>query len=203
MQEGPGKLANNSGEGSMHVTKSITILREPEEVYEFWHDFENLPRFMYHLQQVEVRDDGTSHWVANAPGVGTVEWDAEIAKDTPNELIGWRSIGETDSVKNVGSVRFTPAPGGRGTEVRVELFYDPPGGKLGATIAKLFGEEPGQQVADDLRRLKQVLEVGEVVRSAASPDGVGQGVMRQGPSQPGGKRKTKPNTAGYKRKATR
>jgi uncharacterized membrane protein len=168
----------------MQVTKTITILRQPHEVYEFWRDFENLPRFMYHLEHVETIGSGRSHWIAKAPGGGTVEWDAELIEDRPNEFIAWRSVGADDDVRNSGAVRFTPAPGERGTEVRVDLQYDPPGGSLGARVAKLFGEEPGQQMADDLRRFKQVMELGEVIRSAGSPEGVGQGVMRQRPSQP-------------------
>lgn len=167
----------------MHVTRTITILRSPSEVYGFWRDFGNLPRFMHHLERVEMLGTKRSHWVARAPGGSKVEWDAEVTEDRPNELLAWRSVGDAD-VRNAGSVRFTPAPGDRGTEVRVELSYDPPGGKLGKSIARLFGEEPAQQLYDDLRRLEQVLEIGEVVRSAGSLAGVGQGVMRQRPSQP-------------------
>lgn len=171
----------------MQVTRTITINRQPAEVYELWRDFENLPRFMHHLELVEVTGANRSHWTAKAPAGRTVEWDAEITEDRPNELIAWRSVGSDDDVKNSGSVYFTRAPGDRGTEVRVELNYDAPGGKAGATIAKLFGEEPGQQLNDDLRRFKQVLELGEVVRTDGSPTGVGQGVTRQRAAQPSGK----------------
>ena len=151
----------------IEVRRDITVGQEPAEVYRFWRNFENLPRFMEHLQAVRVIDDRRSHWRARAPAGTTVEWDAEIIEDRPNELIVWRSLDGAD-VPNTGSVRFTPAPGGRGTEVRVELRYDPPGGALGALVAKLFGKEPGQQVGGDLRRLKQVMETGEVVHSDAS-----------------------------------
>jgi uncharacterized membrane protein len=151
---------------AMHVKKAITVNRSPEELYRFWRDFQNLPRFMDHLDSVEVTD-GRSHWRAKAPAGRTVEWDAEIVEDRPNELIAWRSVDGAD-VPNSGVVRFKPAPGDRGTEVHVELTYEPPGGALGATIAKLFGEEPEQQVASDLRHFKQVMEAGEVVYSDAT-----------------------------------
>jgi uncharacterized membrane protein len=150
----------------IHVVKSITINRTPEVVYHFWRDLKNLPRFMAHLESVEVTN-GTSTWRAKAPAGMTVEWQAEIIQDRPNDVIAWRSL-EGASVPNRGAVRFVRAPGGRGTQVHVELKYDPPGGMLAATIAKLFGEEPGQQIAGDLRRLKQVLETGSVVHSDAS-----------------------------------
>ncbi len=151
----------------IHVRRSITIGRPREEVYSFWHQFENLPRFMKHLESVTVTGNGRSHWVAKAPAGSNVEWDAETTADQPNELIAWHSLANAD-VSNSGMVRFTNAPGDRGTEVHVDLRYDPPGGALGALFAKLFGEEPGGQIADDLRRLKQVLELGEVTLSDAT-----------------------------------
>ena len=169
----------------MRVKKAITINRPVPEVYAFWRDFENLPRFMHHLEMVETTSASRSHWIAKAPGGSSVEWDAEVTDDQPNKLIAWRSIGSDDDVRNSGIVRFLPAPGGRGTELHVEINYDPPGGKAGALVAKLFGEEPGQQTGDDIRRLKQVLETGEVLRSHGSPEGIGtRSVMRQHPAQP-------------------
>ena len=149
------------------MARSVTIRQPVEMVYAFWRNFENLPRFMNHLESVRVTGDRQSHWVAKAPAGQTVEWDAETVEDRRDELIAWRSL-PGSSVPNSGQVRFEPAAGGRGTEVHVELRYDPPGGKLGALVAKLFGEEPAQQVAGDLRRLKQVLETGEVLHSDAS-----------------------------------
>jgi len=151
----------------VHVVRTITINRSPELVYQYWRNVENLPRFMAHLESVRSSEDGTSVWRAKAPAGTTIEWRAEITLDLPNEAIGWRSI-EGSTVPNRGVVRFKSALGGRGTEVRVELKYDPPGGAIGAVIAKLFGEEPSQQIAGDLRRLKQVLETGDVVHSDAS-----------------------------------
>jgi uncharacterized membrane protein len=155
---------------SVHVEKSITVNSPVAPVYEFWREFENLPRFMSHLKSVIVTGPDRSHWVAKAPAGKSVEWDAEIIDERRNELISWRSLEGAD-VANSGTVRFNPAPGGRGTEVHVSLHYDPPAGHLGVTIAKLFGEEPEIQVADDLRAFKQVVETGEVVRSEGSVTG--------------------------------
>lgn len=181
LSRSPRKLAQD---GAMRAKTAITVNRSTEEAYGYWHDLENLPQFMSHLESVEVNGDGRSHWVAAAPAGRKVEWDAEITEDRPNELIAWRSVAGA-SVDNSGSVRFRPAPGGRGTEIAVEVEYHPPGGAVGAAVAKLFGEQPDQQVRDDLRRLKQVLETGEVVRSEGTPDGIQtQRQVKQRPAQP-------------------
>ena len=158
-----------SGRG-IKVEKSVTINKSPEELYRFWRNFENLPRFMNHLESVHVTGNNRSHWVAKAPAGRTVEWDAEIYNEKENELIAWRSLEGAD-VDSAGSVHFQAAPSGRGTEVRVVLKYDPPGGIVGATIAKLFGEEPSQQIEDDLRRFKQVMETGEIPTTTGQPSG--------------------------------
>ena len=142
------------------VEKSVTVRRPREELYRYWRSFENLPSIMDHLESVEVLGDTRSHWVAKAPAGTRAEWDAEIINDIPNELIGWRSIPDS-GVANAGSVHFTDAPGNRGTEVRVRLRYDPKFGKVGAGLARLFGENPEQQLAGDLRRFKQTMEAGE------------------------------------------
>ena len=154
----------------MEGRTAITINASPDAVYAAWRDFEQLPRFMYHLESVTTTDERRSHWVAKAPVGTTVEWDAEITDDVPGERIAWRSL-EGASVENSGSIRFAPAPGGQGTEVYVEVNYSPPGGKLGSAVAKLFGEEPNQQITDDLRRFKQIVETGEIARSDGSPLG--------------------------------
>ncbi len=166
-------------EGKVSVTKLITVNRPVEDVYAFWRNFENLPRFMAHLESVEQLGGNRSRWCAKAIAGKTVEWEAEIVDERPNESISWRSLPGAD-VPNRGSVRFTPAPGGRGTEIRVDLEYDPPAGKLGAAVAKLFGREPGQQTMGDLRRFKQVMETGEVVHSDAS---IHRGMHPARPSQ--------------------
>jgi len=144
----------------VRVEESITIDRSPEELFNFWHDFENFAQFMEHLESVKT-DGNRSHWIAKAPLGMTVEWDAEIINERQNELIAWRSL-EGSEVDTAGSVHFKGAPGGRGTLVTVNLKYNPPGGKVGAAVAKLFGEEPSQQIQDDLRRLKQIMETGDV-----------------------------------------
>jgi uncharacterized membrane protein len=156
--------ASAAGGNGIKVERIVVIDRSPQDVWSFWRDFENLPRFMEHLESVDVLDDRSSHWTAKAPAGTRVEWDAEIHNEIPGELIAWRSLPGAD-VDNAGSVHFEPTYGGRGTQVRVVLSYEPPAGPVGAAVATLFGEEPAQQVADDLRRLKQVLESGEVPTS--------------------------------------
>jgi len=153
------------GEG-IRVERSITVNRPQEEVYRFWRQLENLPRFMDHLESVTVLDEERSHWVAKAPAGTKVEWDASIQDEIENELIDWQSLPGSD-VDNAGSVHFTPA--GEGTEVRVVLSYDPPAGKVGAAVAKLLGEEPEQQVEEDLRRFKQVMEAVETPARSRKP----------------------------------
>jgi uncharacterized membrane protein len=152
------------GEG-IKVEESVTINRPVLEVYRFWRNFENLPRFMDHLEAVTVIDDVRSHWVAKGPAGTKVEWDAIIHNEVDDELIAWRSLPGSE-VNNAGSVHFTPTPDGTGTDVRVVLSYEPPAGKVGAVVAKLLGEEPSKQVADDLRRFKQVMDSGDVMAGA-------------------------------------
>jgi uncharacterized membrane protein len=146
------------GEG-VRVDERIVLNRPRHEVYRFWRHLENLPRFMDHLEAVTALDEERSHWVAKGPAGTRVEWDAVIHREIPNELIAWRSL-EGSEVDNAGSVRFSPTENDD-TEVRVVLRYDPPAGKAGAAVAWLFGEEPSLQVAEDLRRLKQVVEATE------------------------------------------
>jgi len=146
---------------SIHVDVAYTIDRPAEQLYAFWRNFENLPKFMRHLQSVHCTGGRTSHWVACGPAGFTVEWDAEIINEEPNALISWRSLANAD-VDNAGSVRFVPARSGRGTEVRVVLDYIPPAGRLGFAVAKLFGEEPRQQITEDLWRFKELMEAGEI-----------------------------------------
>jgi len=156
--------------GPMELTATTTIRKTAPEVYAFWRDLENLPTFMAHLEQVRATGEKTSHWTAGAPFGTNVEWDAETTDEQPGKKIAWRSTGKAD-VPNAGTVSFVPAPDGVSTEVHVALTYDIPGGAVGKAVAKYFGEEPHQQLDDDLRRLKQVLETGEVVRSDGAPWG--------------------------------
>ena len=170
-----------NGKRGIHAKASCVVNRAPEEVYQFWRKFENLPRFMRHLESVEDYGDGRSHWKVKGPAGMEVEWDAIIVADVPNEVITWRTQENAD-VDHAGAVRFERATGGRGTIVKVNLEYNPIGGVIGSTIAKLFGEEPEQQLDDDLRRFKQVLEVGEVVVSDATL--LGTGYTEQRPGRP-------------------
>ena len=166
----------------LHFSRSVTINRPRLDVYQLWRQLDRLPEFMLHLESVNVVSDSRSHWVAKAPAGQRVEWDAEITDDQPGDLIAWRSL-EGSDVPNGGSVRFIDAPADRGTELHVDLYYEPAGGKAGSTFAKLFGEEPSQQLRDDLRRFKQVMETGEVVRSDGSLEGAGEGASKERPAQ--------------------
>jgi len=149
------------------VEQAVTITRLRDDLYRFWRNFENLPRFMDNLESVRVLDDGVSHWVAKGPAGARVEWDAEVHNEIENELIAWRSLPGSE-VDYAGSVHFTPAPN-NGTDVRVILRYSPRAGKFGSTVARLAGDDPQRQVADDLRRFKQVMEAGEFQNSSSIP----------------------------------
>jgi uncharacterized membrane protein len=172
--------------GATHVEASVTVNRSREDAYEYWHDFTKLPEFMLHLESVRMHSDGRMHWRAEDPiRHKTIEWDATIVEDRPNELIRWRAADGADG-PSMGTVQFVPAPGGRGTEVRMQVDYDKaPAGKVGIAVAKLAGEAPDQQASDDLRRFKQMMEIGEIVRSEASPEGTHtHRLLRQRPAQP-------------------
>lgn len=163
----------------IRIDQSITISKPPAEVYRFWRNLENLAKFMSNLESVKEIDNRQSHWVAKGPGGASVEWTAEIINEKENELIGWRSLAGSQ-IANAGSVHFKPFRGGQGTVVRIELQYEPPGGTLGATVAKLLGKDPDTQIATDLRRMKQLLETGEIPTTAGQSSGkrtlLGQGM---------------------------
>jgi uncharacterized membrane protein len=148
-----------SGSGGVIVEDALTIYRPPTEVYSYWRNLENLPNFMEHLEEVSVIDRLRSRWVAKGPLGVRVEWDAEIINDIPSTLLSWKSVGQSDVV-SAGSVRFRPE-GDRATRVQVKLQYDPPAGKVGATVAWLLGDDPQHQIAEDLRRFKDLIESGE------------------------------------------
>ncbi len=159
----------------MKIRRSVTIARSPEDLYHFWRNFGNLPRFMRHLESVRIIDPLHSHWSAKAPAGRSLEWDAEIIADRTGELIGWRSLGTVD---HAGSVRFERAPGDRGSVVRIQLQYNPPGGHLAALLARAFGENPDQQVREDLHRFKALMEAGEVVTVEGQPSGRAEDIRR-------------------------
>jgi uncharacterized membrane protein len=157
-----------AGDRGVHVRESIRLEQPVAEVYRFWRRLVNLPRFMSHLDRVTETSDGQSHWVAKGPAGLGVEWDARIVNEVENKVIGWQSLPGSD-VDSAGSVNFDPIRGGRATQLSVHLQYSPPAGKAGAWIASLFGEEPSQTVREDLRRLKQLLEAGEVPCATPAP----------------------------------
>ncbi len=150
------------------VLKSVTVGKPREEVYAFWRDFKNLERFMENIERIDVLDDRTSHWVVKAPAGRRVEWDAQITADDPGRRIAWTSTGQAD-IENAGFVEFKDAPGGRGTEIHAHIAYKPPAGPLGEIVAKVLQKEPGLQAHRDLRRLKMLLETGEIADTDA-PD---------------------------------
>ena len=167
-ERGQGEHISVPYELGVRVDRAITVNKPREDVYRFWRNLDNLPKFMDHLDCVKTVDERRSHWVAKAPAGRKMEWDAEIINEIENELIGWRSLPGAD-VDNAGSVRFADAGGDRGTEVRVSLQYNPPAGVVGALFAKLFGEEPGQQIENDLRQFKRMIETGELPTSKGQP----------------------------------
>jgi uncharacterized membrane protein len=162
---------------TVSVEKFVTINRTPDECYRFWRSFENFPRFMKHLESVQVLDSKRSHWKAKAPAGTSIEWDAEIVGDNAGNFLAWRSI-EGAEIDNAGIVRFERAPGNRGTIVRLQMRYHPPGGKAGALAAKLFGEEPSIQIEGDLRRFKQLMETGEITTTEGQASGPRSTLMR-------------------------
>ncbi|MFD0684551.1 SRPBCC family protein [Actinomadura fibrosa] len=173
--------------GPLQMRASITVNRPREEVYLFWRELENLPSFMVHLDTVRSLDRRRSHWRAKGPMVD-LEWEAEIIDERAGDLIAWRSV-PGKGVSTAGLVGFTDGPGGRGTVVDVSLEFGMRGRRLAAAVARMFGEHPEQQVRDDLRRFKQVMETGEVVRSEGSPEGHrALRQLHQHPAQPIGGR---------------
>lgn len=159
-----------SGPRGIHVRESVRLEKPIAEVYGFWRRLENLPRFMANLERVTDLGGGRSHWVAKGPAGLTVEWDAEIISDIDNKLISWRSLPEAD-VATAGSVSFEPVRQGQSTQIAVHLQYEPPAGRVGSMVAWLAGQEPSQTIREDLRRLKQVLEAGEIARTPSGETG--------------------------------
>jgi uncharacterized membrane protein len=157
--------------------KTLTIHKSAAELYRFWHNFENLPQFTKHLQEIKVYDHNRSHWIADSPLGKSIEWDVEITEDLENQFIAWTSITGAD-VPNTGSVRFQPLSHDRGTEVKIVVEYQPPAGALGEVltkfaegIAQLFGESSQQQIGDDLRRFKMLMETGEIATTEGQSKG--------------------------------
>lgn len=166
-------LVQENGHPGIHVERAVTVNRPREQLFRIWRNFENLPRFMKHLKSVRVDPDSggkRSHWVALAPLDRTIEWDSELVEERENELLAWRSL-PGSLVTSTGRVAFKDAPGGRGTILHVSMQYSPIGGSMAAAFAKLFGREPGQEIREDLRRFKQIMEAGEVPTVEGQPSG--------------------------------
>jgi uncharacterized membrane protein len=154
-------LADKREVSPLHVRATIVVNKTRQELYGFWRDLSNLPRVMPHLQSVQILDGGRSRWVAQGPGGVPIEWDSEIIDDRPNDRLAWRSL-EASDVYSAGSVRFDPVPGEEGTYVTVELLYDPPGGTIGDSLAKLLGSDAESEIQDDLRAFEELMETGEI-----------------------------------------
>lgn len=151
------------------LKKAIIVDRSPEELYRYWHDFENLPKFIEMLDSVEMLDRGRSRWTVLVPGGLRLSWEAQITTDRENEMIGWQS-GKGSMIDTAGYVRFERAPGGRGTLVRIALQFNPPAGKLGAAVASLAGQRPGAYIEKALRHFKQLMETGEIATGSTHID---------------------------------
>jgi len=165
-RDGDVKAAAAQGDEKTIVGRTVTIDRPRSEIYAYWRDFSNLAGVMENVERIEVIDPRRSHWVVKGPGDKTVEWESVVTDDEPDRLIAWQSVEGAD-IRNSGRVEFIDAAPGRGTMVRATIAYDPPGGVIGEWIAKLFQREPALQTRRDLRRLKQLLETGEISNSAS------------------------------------
>ena len=163
------EAVETNGHRPARAESNLIINRSPDECYQYWSELKNLPRFMSYLESVNKVGDKRSHWVANIGGM-RMEWDAEIVEDVPGRRIAWRSL-PGGSVSNSGSVQFDRAAGGRGTIVRVQMDYDHPARAIASVFAKFVGRDPEQVVYKDLRRFKQVMETGEVIRTEGQPAG--------------------------------
>jgi uncharacterized membrane protein len=159
-----------TGSHEAFLEQALIVNKSPQECYAYWRDMANLPRFMRMLHSITIKDERTSHWVLEVPGGAKLEWDSEITVDRPGERIAWHSR-EGSSMTHAGSVRFEPAPGGRGCIVRVLMHYRPPMGRAGESLAKLMGRDPNAESREDLRRFKQLIETGEIPTTRGQPSG--------------------------------
>ena len=156
--------------GPIEVMHAFTINKPVAEVYAFWRQLDNLPRFLRHLESVEELDQKRSRWVARGPAGMRFQWDAELVFEEADSHLAWQTA-EGSEIRNAGTVLFATAPGDRGTEIIVTLSYDAPGGRLGTLFARAFGENPEDTIREDLRRMKALLETGEIPTIAGQPHG--------------------------------
>jgi uncharacterized membrane protein len=166
----PGANATIAYQQGVRVDRSITINASREEVYSFWRDLTNMPRFMKYVKTVKSIDSTHSHWMVEGPAGQKFEWDAEIINEIPNELIAWKSLPGA-SIPNTGSVRFDHASAGRGTRISISLQYEPPAGQVSVWFAKMFGKDAESEVDTELHRLKNIMEAGEIPTSSGQPTG--------------------------------
>lgn len=152
----------------VQLQRSLTIQRSADDLYAFWRNLENLPAVMPHLRSVTMLDSSRSRWVARGPFGRPVEWEARIVRDEPGRQLAWRSVEGSETIHS-GIVRFIGAPAGRGTEVHVSWHYAPPAGRVGEGVARLLHNVPVQQLAEDLRRFKQIMEAGEIATTRGQP----------------------------------
>ena len=156
-----GSLIRRNGDGhGIRVNKTITIAASPEELYRFWMNVENFPKFMENVHEVRDLGAGRTHWRVAGPADMDVEWDAIITRDEPGRLISWESVPEQD-VRNSGTVHFYPNPDGS-TRLSVYMEYTPPAGIVGHAVASFLGQDPKSAMNEDLNRLKNLIEQGFV-----------------------------------------
>jgi uncharacterized membrane protein len=165
-EQGHGPADSVPAQAGVRIEESVTIGALPNTLYRFWRNYENLPKFMSSIESVTDLGGGRSHWVASGPLGVQLEWDAELHNDMPGEMLAWRSL-DGSQVDVAGSVHFDEAPGGGATSVRVNQKVNPPGGRLGVAVAKLFGADPAAQLRANLLRFKQLVESGRLAQSAA------------------------------------
>jgi uncharacterized membrane protein len=171
------RFAPAATENGFEITQSLTINKPRQELYQFWRQLENLPRFMQYLEEVKQTGAMRSHWVARIPKdliykkkLGTIGWDANIVQEEENVRIAWRSLPGSD-VENAGEVHFTDAPANRGTVVRATISYRPPAGAAGKMAAKILNPAFAGLVRQDMRRFKRLMEAGEIPTIIGQPSG--------------------------------
>lgn len=157
------------GPRGIRLEEAITIWSTPDDLYDRWRRLTDLPRFIPHLESVEMIDDCRSRWTARGPGGVRVTWEAEIINEIDPHVIAWRSLPGSE-VASAGSVRFVRQSRG-GTTMTVMLQYDPPGGKLGGWVAWLAGSAPEQSLREGLRAFKRMAETGELPTVEGQPHG--------------------------------
>ncbi len=160
LQEERAKISAELHDGE-RVEVAITVFRPVDVVYSFWRDFKNIPKFMTHVRQIDVGTEGRLRWHWRTLAGIEMEWESEIIEDLPDKRLSWRTV-PGSTVQHAGSVWFKPALQGEATEVYLRLMYRIPGGKIVKSLAELFGEAPEQILKDDLRRLRCLIETGEI-----------------------------------------